>query len=281
MGEAQPLELCAELLELALATAREAAALVAGRREAGVTVAATKSSAVDVVTEADRASEALIRERILAARPDDGFVGEEGGSATGGSGIRWVVDPIDGTVNFLYGIPQYAVSIAAQSVAGPEPETVAAVVLNVATGEAYTATPGGGAFRDGVPLEVRPPAPMGQRLVLTGFNYSEDTRRIQAEALVPLLPQVRDIRRQGSCALDLCHIAEGSADAYVEEGVSEWDHAAGALVAREAGAVVELTTGSGGKAALVCAPAHGFTEFRTLVAACGFLAADTGIVGPR
>ena len=105
---------------------------------------------------------------------------------------------------------------------------------------------------------------MGQRLVLTGFNYSEDTRRIQAEALVHLLPQVRDIRRQGSCALDLCHIAEGSADAYVEEGVSEWDHAAGALVAREAGAVVELTTGAGGKAALVCAPAHGFTEFRTL-----------------
>ena len=122
-------------------------------------MAATKSSVVDVVTEADRASEALIRERILAARPDDGFVGEEGGSAAGGSGIRWVVDPIDGTVNFLYGIPQYAVSIAAQSVAGPEPETVAAVVLNVATGEAYTATPG----RRRVPRRRTPRGPGRRR----------------------------------------------------------------------------------------------------------------------
>ena len=141
-----------------------------------MTVAATKSSVVDVVTEADRASEELIRSRIMAARPDDGFVGEEGSSETGTSGIRWVVDPIDGTVNFLYGIPAYAVSIAAQSLAGPTPETVAAVVLDVAHGTAYTATPGGGAFRDGVRLEVRAPAPMGERLVLTGFNYSADTR---------------------------------------------------------------------------------------------------------
>ena len=270
-----------ELLELALDTARAAAELVSQRRAAGVTVAATKSSVVDVVTEADRASEELIRSRIMAARPDDGFVGEEGSSETGTSGIRWVVDPIDGTVNFLYGIPAYAVSIAAQSVAGPTPETVAAVVLDVAHATAYTATPGGGAFRDGVRLEVRAPAPMGERLVLTGFNYSADTRAIQAAAVGKMLPQVRDIRRQGSCALDLCHVAEGQADAYVEEGVSEWDHAAGALVATEAGAVVELTAGAGGKDTLVCAPAHGFTDFRTLVAACGFLANGSGIVDPR
>ena len=270
-----------ELLELALDTARAAAALVAQRRAAGVTVAATKSSVVDVVTEADRASEELIRSRIMAARPDDGFVGEEGSSESGTSGIRWVVDPIDGTVNFLYGIPAYAVSIAAQSLVGPTPETVAAVVLDVAHGTAYTATPGGGAYRDGVRLEVRAPAPMGERLVLTGFNYSSDTRAIQAAAVQKLLPQVRDIRRQGSCALDLCHVAEGQADAYVEEGVSEWDHAAGALVATEAGAVVELTTGAGGKDTLVCAPAHGFADFRTLVAECGFLANGSGIVDPR
>jgi myo-inositol-1(or 4)-monophosphatase len=270
-----------ELLELALDTARAAAELVAQRRAAGVTVAATKSSAVDVVTEADRASEELIRSRIMAARPDDGFVGEEGSSETGSSGIRWVVDPIDGTVNFLYGIPAYAVSIAAQSLAGPTPETVAAVVLDVAHGTAYTATPGGGAFRDGVRLEVRPPAPLGERLVLTGFNYSADTRAIQAAAVGRMLPQVRDIRRQGSCALDLCHVAEGQADAYVEEGVSDWDHAAGALVAAEAGAVVELTTGAGGKDTLVCAPAHGFADFRTLVVACGFLAEGPGIGNPR
>ena len=270
-----------ELLDLALDTARAAAELVAQRRAAGVTVAATKSSVVDVVTEADRASEELIRSRIMAARPDDGFVGEEGSAKTGSSGIRWVVDPIDGTVNFLYGIPAYAVSIAAQSLVGPTPETVAAVVLDVAHATAYTATPGGGAFRDGVRLEVRAPAPMGERLVLTGFNYSADTRAIQAAAVGKMLPRVRDIRRQGSCALDLCHVAEGQADAYVEEGVSDWDHAAGALVAAEAGAVVELTTGAGGKDTLVCAPAHGFAEFRTLVAACGFLAEGPGIVDPR
>ena len=117
--------------------------------------------------------------------------------------------------------------------------------------------------------------------MLTGFNYSADTRAIQAAAVGKMLPQVRDIRRQGSCALDLCHVAEGQADAYVEEGVSDWDHAAGALVATEAGAVVELTTGAGGKDTLVCAPAHGFTDFRTLVAACGFLANGSGIVDPR
>jgi myo-inositol-1(or 4)-monophosphatase len=261
-----------DLLALALATAREAATLVAEHRAAGVEVAATKSSATDVVTEADRASEELIRSRILAARPDDGFVGEEGTGLEGTSGIRWVVDPIDGTVNFLYGIPSYAVSIAAQSVAGPVPETVAGVVLDVSTGAAYTATPGGGAFRDGVAIGVRGPAPLAERLVLTGFNYSAELRRIQAGAVGRLLPLVRDIRRLGSCALDLCRVAEGSADAYVEEGVSDWDHAAGALVAREAGAVVELTTGVGGNDALICAPAHGFAEFRTLVADCGFLA---------
>jgi myo-inositol-1(or 4)-monophosphatase len=122
---------------------------------------------------------------------------------------------------------------------------------------------------------------MGERLVLTGFNYSAEIRALQAAAAAVLLPQVRDIRRMGSCALDLCRVAEGSADAYVEEGVSDWDHAAGGLVAREAGAVVELTTGVGGRDALVCAPASGFAEFRTLVTDCGFLAPESGIAGPR
>lgn len=256
------------LLELAVDVAREASALVRHHREHGVEVAATKSSPVDVVTEADRASEQLIRSRLLAARPGDGILGEEEGTRAGSSGVRWVVDPIDGTVNFLYGIPQYAVSIAAE-LAG---KVVAGVVLNAATGDEYTAALGGGAHRDGVPLRVRPPAPMGERLVLTGFNYEAATREVQAAAVARLLPQVRDLRRQGSCALDLCHVAEGSADAYVEEGVAEWDHAAGALVAREAGARTEVTVGRGGKQAIVCAPAHGFDEFRALVAECGFLA---------
>ena len=265
-----PAELPAELLAVARPVAREAAELVRGRRAAGVTVAATKTSAVDVVTEADRASEELIRTRLLAARPDDAFLGEEGGSATGASGVRWIVDPIDGTVNFLYGIPQYAVSIAAEY-AGV---VVAGVVLNVATGVEYAASAGGGARRDGVLLSVRESAPLSERLVLTGFNYEAEVRVVQSTALARLLPRVRDIRRMGSCALDLCSIAEGSADAYVEEGVALWDHAAGALVAREAGATCEVTVGAAGKEAVVCAPAHGFAEFREAVLESGFLAAE-------
>lgn len=263
MTEARP----AQLTALALEVAREAAALVRERRLTGVSVADTKSSAVDVVTEADRASEALIRSRLLAARPGDAFVGEEGGSAVGGSGVRWIVDPIDGTVNYLYGIPQYAVSIAAED----HGTVVAGVVLDVASGGEYAASLGGGAARNGVPLSVRGPAPLGERLVLTGFNYEAATRAVQAAAVAQLLPQVRDIRRLGSCALDLCHVAEGSADAYVEEGISIWDHAAGGLVAREAGATVELAVGRGGKETIICAPSHAYAEFRSVVEKCGFL----------
>lgn len=265
----------AELRTLALAVAREAAELVRSRRADGVSVAATKTSAVDVVTEADRASEELIRSRLLAARPDDAFLGEEGGAETGATGVRWIVDPIDGTVNFLYGLPQYAVSIAAEL----DGRVVAGVVLNVATGVEYAAVLGGGAERDGVRLQVRAPAPLAERLVLTGFNYEAATRLVQATALVGLLPRVRDIRRMGSCALDLCAVAEGSADAYVEEGVAIWDHAAGALVAQEAGATCEVTVGRSGKEAVVCAPAHGFAEFRAAVEESGFLATSSETFG--
>ena len=161
--------------------------------------------------------EELIRPRLLAARPDDAFVGEEGDDEPGTSGIRWVVDPIDGTVNFLYGIPQYAVSIAAERRAA---RWSPAVVLNVATGTEYTADPS--AVRR-VPRRrtdrVRAPAPLDERLVLTGFAYDAAPARVQAAAVGRLLPQVRDIRRLGSCALDLCHVAEGQLDGYVEEGV--------------------------------------------------------------
>lgn len=265
-----------DLLALARSVAHEAAALVREARLAGVEVADTKSSSVDVVTAADRASEALIRDRILAARPDDSFLGEEGGRTTdGSSGIRWIVDPIDGTVNFLYGIPHFAVSIAAERFdqrdgVGPG-ETILGVVVDVATGTEYAASHGSGATRDGRPIGVRGPAPLAERLVLTGFNYSAEVREVQAAAVARLLPRVRDIRRLGSCALDLCRIAEGGADGYVEEGVQVWDHAAAALIAREAGARVELARGAAGRDLLVAAPAHGFAEFRTLVAACGFI----------
>ena len=266
----------AELAGIALDAARQAAELVRGRAARGVTVAATKSSDVDVVTEADRASEELVRRLVRARRPDDAFVGEEGADEAGTTGVRWIIDPIDGTVNFLYGLPEYAVSIAVER----DGEVVAGVVLNAATGTEYVAHlgpdgPGGAAVatRDGEPIGVRAPAPLAQRLVATGFNYDAGLRELQARAMVNLLPRVRDIRRLGSCALDLCHVAEGALDAYVEEGVNLWDHAAGGLVARVAGARTELTRGVGGRDLLMCAPAHGFDEFRAAVREAGFLAA--------
>jgi len=258
-------QLALELRDLALQIAREAAALVAERRAAGVEVAATKTSVVDVVTEVDQASERLIRERILASRPDDSILGEEGDDLHGTSGVRWIVDPVDGTVNLLYGVPAYAVSIAAE-VQGPEgPEVVAGVVLNAATGVEYAAARGAGATRNGQPIRTRPQGPVDRRLVGTGFAYLRESRVRQAEAFTRLLPEIRDIRRMGACSLDLCAVAEGSLDAYLEEGVHLWDHAAGGLVATEAGAVVRTSPGRWGGVAVLCAPKDGFEEFSELV----------------
>jgi myo-inositol-1(or 4)-monophosphatase len=259
------------LLALAVEVATEAAELVRVRREAGVEVSATKSSPVDIVTEVDRATERLIFERLMAARPDDGFLGEEGASSESSSGVVWVVDPIDGTVNFLYGIPTYAVSIAAV-VAG---ESVAGVVVNVQTGERFTATLGGGAFLDGDRLQVRSgePVPLSHRLVGTGFNYVAHVKALQTRAVSAMLHEVRDIRRIGSAALDLCAVACGRYDAFVEEGLNAWDMAAGGLVATEAGALLEKRPGVGGTDCILCAPACEFEGFRDLVVRCGFLGA--------
>jgi len=263
-----------ELLELAVRTARSAARLIESGTARGVTVAATKSSDVDVVTESDRSAERLIRRAVLEARPDDTVLGEEAegeqSDEPGSSGVRWIVDPIDGTVNFLYGIPQYAVSIAAEV----EGEVVAGVVLNVATGAEYTATLGGPAYCDGHPIRVRATVPLSERLIGTGFSYEAHQREIQARALVRLIPRIRDIRRFGSCALDLCGVAHGLLDGYVEEGVNLWDHAAGGLIARSAGARVETDLGVGGRLIVLAAPEAGFDEFRAAVAASGYLAED-------
>jgi myo-inositol-1(or 4)-monophosphatase len=260
-----------DLLRLAVDVAVEAAELVRVRRRAGVEVAATKSSPVDIVTEVDRAAERLIYDRLMAARPGDGFLGEEGLSAESTSGVVWVVDPIDGTVNFLYGIPHYAVSVAA-SVGG---ESVAGVVVNVQSGERFTATRGGGGFLDGVRLQVPTEAPvLSQRLVGTGFNYVAEVKLRQTTAVSALLAEVRDIRRLGSAALDLCAVAAGRVDAFVEEGLNVWDMAAGGLVATEAGARLETRPGVGGTDCYVCAPEAGFEDFLDLVARSGFLAAD-------
>ena len=264
-----------ELLDLARAVAVEAAQLVRDRGAGAVEVADTKSSPVDVVTEADRAAEELIYARLTEARPGDGFLGEEGASAESTTGVTWVVDPIDGTVNFLYGIPAYAVSIAASR----DGVVVAGAVVNVASGEVFTATKGGGAFLDERPLRVRPVAPMEERLVATGFNYVTEVRALQAAAVARLLATVRDVRRMGSAALDLCALAAGRFDAYVEEGLNPWDLAAGGLVATEAGARLETRTGVGETTCVVAAPQGGFEEFVALVEACGFFSETSSANG--
>jgi myo-inositol-1(or 4)-monophosphatase len=258
------------LRDLALDTAREAAALVIRLRQDGVHVAGTKSSEIDIVTEADRASEQLIRDRLLGARPDDGMVGEEGDDLPGTSGVVWVVDPIDGTVNYLYGLPHYAVSIAAEV----DGEVVAGVVVAPALGLEYVATRGGGASRNGQPVRTRPVAPLGERLVGTGFSYEQPARAREAAYMAELLPRVRDIRRLGSCALDLCAVAEGLLDAYVEEGPHVWDHAAAGLVVLEAGGILEVTRSTAGKRVLICASGSGFAEFREAVVEAGFVGGE-------
>jgi myo-inositol-1(or 4)-monophosphatase len=228
-----------DLLALGVAVAVEAADLVARGRATAAEGVDVKSSPVDVVTAVDTASEELIVGRLLAARPDDGVLGEEGAARSGTSGVRWVIDPIDGTVNFLYGLPAYAVSIAAEVDGGVR----AGVVLNVATGELFTATSGGGAWLtvgDRAPVRLRgsrPPS-LEQTLVATGFGYRAEQRRAQGAVVAELLPQVRDIRRGGCASLDLCAAAAGRVDAYYELDLEPWDHAAGALVAAEAGLVV-------------------------------------------
>lgn len=261
----------ADLLDLARAVGLEAAEYVRTARPAGrVDVEATKSSPTDVVTVIDQRSEALIRERILAARPDDGFVGEEGDDLVGTSGVDWVVDPIDGTVNFVYGIGAYSVSIAARTGG----EVVAGYVVSVPTGESWGAVRGGGAWRfeghDRVRLTAPHPHSVAQALVATGFSYEPQVRAQQAAAMALLLPQVRDIRRIGSAALDLCGLAEGRYDAYVEQGLHPWDLAAGGLVATESGVLVEGLDGPPDHRLVMAAHPDIAEEYFALVRACGF-----------
>ncbi|WP_141013517.1 inositol monophosphatase family protein [Nocardioides sambongensis] len=269
-----PSGLPADLAAIAAEVATEAAALVRRHAAAGVGVTATKSSEVDVVTEADRAAEELIRARLLARRPGDAILGEEGDDVAGTTGVRWIVDPIDGTVNFLYGRPDHAVSIAAEL----HGRVVAGVVHRIPDDRRYQGHvgPDGSAVAtvDGRPLRVRGPAPLAHRLISTGFSYRAEVRAVQGAAVARLLPVVRDIRRAGSCALDLCAVAEGALDGYSEEGVNLWDHAAGAFLARAAGARFEVLHGAAGGDLVVCAPEHGFEELRDAIVAAGFAAGD-------
>ncbi|MGE3855430.1 MAG: inositol monophosphatase family protein [Dehalococcoidia bacterium] len=219
-----------DLLALAEATAREAGALLMERLP-GERTLDTKTSPVDVVTEVDRASEALIVARILEARPDDGFLGEEGADRPSRSGVRWVIDPIDGTVNYLYRRPDFAVCIAAEV----EDEVVAGVVFNPFLDELFAAARGHGASLNGQPVHVSSEARLAHALCGTGFGYEEAERRVQGAVVARLVAEVRDIRRAGSAALDLCAVACGRLDVYYERGVRPWDVAAAGLIVREAG----------------------------------------------
>ncbi|MFF2273450.1 inositol monophosphatase family protein [Agromyces sp. NPDC058136] len=260
------------LLDLARDIALEAAEFAAEARRGGVEVAATKSTPTDIVTAVDRDTESLIRERILAARPDDGILGEEGAERFGTSGLTWVVDPIDGTVNFLYGAPSWAVSIAVvEEPAEPSSwRALVGIVVNPSNGEVYEARAGGGARLGSTALHVTTGVPLGRALVGTGFGYAAEVRREQAAVLLALLPQVRDVRRNGSAALELCGVAAGRLDAFYEHGLSPWDHAAAALIVREAGARVGGARGGAEGAELVLAAAPGlYEELESALAAAG------------
>jgi myo-inositol-1(or 4)-monophosphatase len=252
----------AALLDLARSTALAAGELARRRREEGVTVAASKSTVVDIVTEADREVERLVLETLAAARPDDGLLGEEGGVAESSSGLTWIVDPIDGTVNYLYGIPMYAVSIAVVE-GDPDPQSwtaLAGCVFNPASGDLFTASAGGGALLGDRSIRAAPVDDLAQALVGTGFGYEAAVRAEQGRVLAGMLPRVRDIRRLGAAALDLCFVADGRLDAFFESGLNPWDHAAGVLIAREAGATVRGLTGRAPDSDLVLAAAPGIAE---------------------
>ncbi|MDX6569612.1 MAG: monophosphatase [Gaiellales bacterium] len=223
-----------ELLALAERAARAAGDLLRARAAVEPTGLAYKSSDTDPVSDADRDAEAQILRLLHAERPNDAVLGEEGTSTGGSSGLRWVIDPLDGTVNFLYAQPNFAVSIACQDSEG----TLAGVVHEPLSGETFTAVRGGGAWRDGVALAVNRPDSLARALVATGFSYEPARRALQGEIVARLLPEVRDLRRAGSAALDLAWVACGRLDGFYEHGLNEWDLAAGALLVSEAGGVV-------------------------------------------
>ncbi|HEX7189347.1 MAG TPA: inositol monophosphatase family protein [Actinomycetes bacterium] len=255
------------LLAVALDAATTAGRLIVEERPHGrLEVTATKSSSTDIVTAMDQLSERTVVERISAARPDDGFLGEEGAQRDGTTGVTWVIDPIDGTVNYLYEIPSFAVSVAARM----GDEVVAGAVVNPVSGETWTAVRGRGAWLDGRRLQVNPTTDLAMALIATGFDYSANRRARQAEVLRSVLPQVRDIRRMGAASLDLCALASGRVDAYYEQGLKPWDLAAGGLVAQEAGAVVGGLRGAGaGESLVVAAPPGLFEPLAELLATLG------------
>ena len=221
-----------QLLDLALRVGKKAAELLSARPE--TLEVSTKSSDVDIVTQMDKASETLIVTSILAERPHDGIIGEEGADRKSTSGITWVIDPLDGTVNYFYGLPGWNVSIAAKDDMG----VVVGVVVSPTLQSTWWATRGGGSFHNGKKLTCNDPVELNRTMLATGFAYETEKRTLQLKFINSLLPSIRDIRRNGAAAVDLCFVGAGNVDAYFESGLHEWDVAAGGLIAREAGALV-------------------------------------------
>ena len=265
-----------QLESLAVDAAMRAGDHLRDLRPRRVEVVATKSSDVDIVTAMDRSAEAMIVEHLLGARPDDGMVGEEGNSRPSRSGVTWVIDPIDGTVNYLYGLDDYAVSIAAVQ-GGADPLTwtpLVGCVHNPPRRLTYHAATGHGAFADARPLSGPTDTGLAGALVSTGFGYRASRRVRQAQIVAALLGEVRDIRRLGAASIDLCLVGDGRLDAYYERGLSPWDHAAGALIAREAGALV--TGADGGPPSSAMTVAAGPRAHAELLARLGELDAFGG-----
>lgn len=221
-----------ELAERAARAAGEVLLSYFGQAAEGL---ASKTSPTDPVSDADREAERTIREVLLDDRPDDGLIGEEGSRSSPANGRTWIVDPLDGTVNFLYGLRTWAVSIALEDAEG----AVVGVVFNPVDAECFTAARGEGAALNGQRIHVTQCPSLDRAMVATGFSYEADNRREQAELLVGLLPRIRDLRRAGAAALDLAYVAAGRVDAFYERGLKRWDEAAGRLLVREAGGVVE------------------------------------------
>jgi myo-inositol-1(or 4)-monophosphatase len=242
-----------ELRALAEAVARETGALLREAFTGPELQVSAKSTPTDLVSEADHDAERLIRERLSAARPHDGILGEEGGERSGTSGVHWVVDPLDGTVNFLFGLPQWAVSIACEDAAG----TIAGVVYDPLRDELFSADRDGAPTLDGKPIKASTRTDLATSLVGTGFGYDAEVRRAQAAVVAALLPDVRDIRRLGSAALDLAWTACGRMDAYYEHGLNAWDLAAGRIICERAGLEVRALErlGPSGPGILVAPPA--------------------------
>lgn len=240
--------LAQELEALAIDIAQDAGDLARTRRQEGVAIAATKSALADIVTLADREVEELIRARLAEARPDDGFLGEESGAERGTSEVTWVVDPIDGTVNYAYGIPLYSVSIAAvigEPVVG-QWEAIAGVVYAPALGEVFHAARGAGARLGEKVLSVNAEVTVAGGLLATGFGYDPTTHAGDLARVARVMPMARDIRRGGAASLDLAYVAAGRLDGYFERGLAPWDHAAGALLVTEAGGSFTVVPGDDG-----------------------------------